>query len=108
MPHWVIGFLAFTFVAHCAAFTILGVRRKKSYYFFLTGTFFCLTAVYVLKFLELKPMVMNTEMPWIMIIRIAAILCTLTYLTTIACTPDTWLNRLIASRRRAGPGSSAD
>ena len=93
--HFLYGFLVATFVVHAIAFTILGVKRQKKYYFWLTGTFSFLTAIYLLKFRELALMMPGTNFPLIAGIRILAIGCTLTYLIIIARTPGTWLSRLL-------------
>ena len=41
-------FLTITFILHGIAFTFLGIKRRKIYYFFLVGTFTFLTAIYFL------------------------------------------------------------
>lgn len=95
--HYLYGFLAATFVIHAVAFTILAVKRRKSYYFCLTGTFVFLTALYLLKFYEIswRLAVAGTGMSLQVALRISAIACTLTYLWVIARTPGTWLSRLL-------------
>ena len=89
------GFLAVTFVVHAAAFTMLAVKRRKRYYFALTGTFVFLTAVYVLKFREISLVFPGTDLSLTLVFRIMAIGCTTGYLALIAKIPGTWLSRLI-------------
>lgn len=93
--HLLHGFLVATFVVHAAAFTILAVKRRKRYYFALTGTFVFLTAIYVLKFRELSLVFPGTDMSLTLVLRILAIGCTMGYLALIARIPGTWLSRLI-------------
>lgn len=93
--HWVHGLLVLTFVLHCVAFTVLAIRRRKSYYFFLTGTFVFLTALYIMKFLSLSPTVGGTGVELRLVLRIGAIACTATYLIVLARTPGSWFSRLL-------------
>ena len=89
------AFLAATFVIHCVAFLILGIKKRKPYYFALTATFVFLTAIYVLKTRGLDPAFSATGWPIIVMLRVCAISCTITYLVWIARMPGTWLSRLI-------------
>ena len=95
MMHMVHGFLVGTFVVHCVAFSVLGVKRQKPYYFCLTGTFTFLTAVFLLKFNALTPNVSGTNFPLQWLFRIFAISCTLGYLIWISRIKGTWLSRLL-------------
>lgn len=87
-------FLTMTFVAHGIAFTILGVRRRRVYYFFLTGTFTFLTAIYFVKFEGLALEVPGTHFPLTWLLRLGALLCTLTYLAVIYNVEGSWLWKL--------------
>lgn len=98
--HFLFGFLLVTFVVHFIAFTVLGIVRRKKYYFFLSGTFACLTAIYYLKFNEFFPNIPNTAISAIVALRVGAICCTCLYLITIARIEGTWFNRLLARKSR--------
>ena len=93
-------FLLVTFVGHGLAFTALGLKRRKGYYVFLTGTFAFLTAIYLIKFEGWELSVPGTDFPATWVLRIGATLCTLTYLKAIAGEEGTWLWKLL--RRRQG------
>lgn len=93
--HFLFGFLLGTFVLHGIAFTVLGIVRKKRYLFFLTGTFTFLSGVYYLKFREFFPNIPGMAVSAVVVLRICAIACTLTYLATIYRIEGTWLNRLL-------------
>ena len=88
-------FLTFTFVAHCAAFTLLAVRRRKPYYFLLTGTFSFLTAIYALKFFSITGTLPGTDVSIRTAFRVCAVSFTLAYLFAISRIEDSWLRRLI-------------
>ncbi|HEY1373414.1 MAG TPA: hypothetical protein VGH50_13160 [Candidatus Binatia bacterium] len=94
---WIAGFLLVTFVLHGLAFTTLAVTRRRGYYFFLTGTFVFLTAIYFLKFEGWQPSVPGTDFPASWLLRLAATACTVTYLCVIYKVEGTWLWKL---RRR--------
>jgi len=92
--------LAISFVAHGVAFTVLAVKRRRTYYFFLTGTFIFLTAIYFIKFEGWQPSVPGTHFPAIWLLRLGATACTLIYLRIIYSEEGSWLWKL--TRRRAG------
>jgi len=93
-------FLLITFVAHGVAFTILGVKRGRAYYFFLTGTFTFLSAIYFIKFEGWQATVPGTRLPATWLLRIGATACTLIYLRIIYKVESSWLWRL--ARRGRG------
>jgi hypothetical protein len=93
-------FLVISFVAHGVAFTVLAVKRRRTYYFFLTGTFIFLTAIYFIKFEGWQPAVPGTHFPAIWLLRLGATACTLIYLRIIYREEGSWLWKL--TRRRAG------
>ena len=93
-------FLLLTFVGHGIAFIALGLRRRKGYYFFLTGTFAFLTAIYLIRFEGWELSVPGTDFPATWFLRIGATLCTLTYLKTIAGEEGTWLWKLLRRKQR--------
>ncbi len=82
MGKFIYLFLIITFVLHGVAFTILGIRRRRAYYFFLTGTFSILTVICLLKFEGWAPRVQGLG-PLTPLLRVAAILCTFAYLVVI-------------------------
>ena len=87
-------FLTVTFVLHGGAFTALGFIRRKKYYFLLTGTFTLLTAVYFIKFEGWDPKLPGSSFPATWLLRIGAVLFTLTYLRIIYGEEGSWLWRL--------------
>jgi hypothetical protein len=87
-------FLVLSFVVHGIAFTILGFKRGKIQYFFLTGTFVFLTAVYLIKFEGWSVSIPGTALPLTYLLRIAAFTCTASYLRTIYREEGSWLWRL--------------
>lgn len=93
-------FLMITFVLHGIAFTIIGLLRRKAYYFFLTGTFIFLTAIYLIKFEGLAVEVPGTNLPLSWLLRLGALLCTLTYLYIIYNVEGSWLWKLAHSRKK--------
>jgi len=93
-------FLLVTFVGHGSAFVVLGLRRRKGYYLFLTGTFAFLTAIYLIKFEGWELSVPGTDFPATWVLRIGATLCTLTYLKAIAGEEGTWLWKMLHRRQR--------
>jgi hypothetical protein len=94
LKEFVALFLTISFVLHGIAFTILGTWRRKTYYFFLTGTFTFLTAIYIMKFESLAPEVPGTKFPVSWLLRLGASVCTLTYLSIIYKVEDSWLWKL--------------
>ena len=90
-------FLVLSFVAHGIAFAFLAFKREKIQYFFLTGTFVFLTAVYVIKFEAWSVSIPGTVLPLTYLLRIAAFACTASYLRVIYNEEGSWLWRL---RRR--------
>lgn len=101
MDFWkfIAAFLLITFIAHGVAFTILAVKRRRAYYFFLTGTFAFLTAIYFIKFEGWQPSVPGTDFPMTWLLRIGATACTLTYLCVIYNIEGSWLWRLTRGGR---------
>lgn len=93
-------FFLVTFVSHGIAFAFLGMKRRKIHYFFLTGTFVFLTAIYFVKFEGWILTVPGTNFPLTWIFRMAATLCTLIYLWLLKGEEDSWLWKLI---RRGNP-----
>ena len=87
-------FLVLSFVAHGIAFAILGCTRERTQYFFLTGTFVFLTAVYLIKFEAWSVSIPGTTMPLTYLLRIAAFACTASYLRVIYDEEGSWLWRL--------------
>ena len=86
--------LALSFVAHGIAFTVLAVKRRRRYYFFLTGTFIFLTAIYFIKFEGWQPSLPGTGFPATWLLRIGATACTLIYLRIIYNEDGSWLWKL--------------
>ena len=86
--------LALSFVAHGIAFTVLAVKRRRTYYFFLTGTFIFLTAIYFIKFEGWEPRLPGTGFPATWLLRIGATACTLIYLRIIYGEEGSWLWKL--------------
>jgi hypothetical protein len=86
--------LALSFVAHGIAFTVLAVKRRRTYYFFLTGTFIFLTAIYFIKFEGWQPSLPGTGFPATWLLRIGATACTLIYLRIIYGEEGSWLWKL--------------
>ena len=93
-------FLIVTFVLHGIAFTFLGLRRRKTYYFFLTGTFTFLTAIYLMKFEAWVARVPGIDAPVTTLLRIAAALCTLSYVRVISREEGSWLWKLVHRNER--------
>ncbi len=87
-------FLTVTFILHGIAFTILGFKRRKMHYFFLTGTFTLLTTIYFLKYEGWTLMIPGINLSAAFILRIAAILFTLAYLRGIYGEEGSWLWKL--------------
>lgn len=87
-------FLVITFVLHGLVFAILGLKRRRTYYFFLTGTFAFLTAIYLIKFEGWTLRVPGTGFPATWLLRIGASLCTLIYLSFIYKEEGSWLWKL--------------
>lgn len=87
-------FLVVTFVLHGLAFATLGVRRRKVYYFFLTGTFIFLTTLYFVKFKGWDLRVPGIDWPANWLLRAGAALSTLTYLWLLNREEGSWLWRL--------------
>jgi hypothetical protein len=87
-------FLTVTFAVHGIAFTVLGLKRRKAYYFFLTGTFTFLTALYLVKFGGWSPKIPGTDLSVTLLLRLGATLCTLGYLGVIYREKGTWLWKL--------------
>ena len=92
-------FLLVTFIGHGVAFTILALKRRRTYYFFLTGTFAFLAAIYFIKFEGWQPSIPGTRFPATWLLRIGATLCTLIYPRTIFHEEGSWLWKL-AHRKR--------
>lgn len=95
---FIAAFLFVTFVGHGVAFTILAVKRRRFYYFFLTGTFAFLTALYFIKFEGWQPSVPGTDFPATWLLRIGATICTLIYFCVIYNIEGTWLRKLMHRR----------
>ena len=87
-------FLLITFVLHGIVFTLLGVKRRKMRYFFLTGTFIFLTVIYFIKFEGWILRIPGTDFPATWLLRIGATLCTLTYLRFLYREEGSWLWKL--------------
>ncbi len=98
--NFVAAFLLVTFICHGVAFTILAVKRRRAYYFFLTGTFTFLTAIYFMKFEGWELRVPGTFFPAAWLLRIGATVCTLVYLRFIYREEGSWLWRLMRRRSR--------
>jgi hypothetical protein len=94
MATLIYGFLTFTFVVHGIAFTMLGFIRQKKYYFFLTGTFTFLTALYLMKFEGWTMNIPGTEISAAALFRICALLCSWSYLNAIYNERGSWLWKL--------------
>jgi hypothetical protein len=91
---FIAAFLLVTFICHGVAFTILGVKRRRTYYFFLTGTFTFLAAIYFIKFEGWQLSVPGTAFPATWLLRIGATACTLIYLRIIYSEEGSWLWKL--------------
>jgi len=87
-------FLLVTFVLHGIAFAILGLRRRKVHYFFLTGTFTFLTAIYFIRFEGWTLRVPGANFPIAWLLRVGATLCTLIYLRILYREEGSWLWKL--------------
>lgn len=96
-------FLTVTFILHGIAFTVLGLKRRKAYYFFLTGTFTFLTAIYLTKFEGWSSKFPGTDFSVILLLRIGATLCTLGYLAIIYREEGTWLWKLTRRKETRDP-----
>ena len=94
LKSWIALFLLVTFVLHGIAFTIIAMKRRRAYYFFLTGTFVFLTGIYLIKFEDWELSVPGTSFPATWLFRIGASLCTLIYLRSIYRVEGTWLWKL--------------
>lgn len=92
--HFIVFFLTLTFVMHGIAFTVLGVKRRKGYYFFLTGTFALLTAIYFIQFEGWAINVPGIGLSATPLLRIGAVLCTASYLGSIHKEEGSWLWKL--------------
>jgi hypothetical protein len=92
--------LVLSFVAHGIAFTVLAVKRRRRYYFFLTGTFIFLTVIYFIKFEGWQPSLPGTGFPATWLLRIGATACTLIYLRIICNEEGSWLWKLTRGRKR--------
>jgi len=92
------AFFLVTFVAHGVAFTILAVKRRRSYYYFLTGTFVFLTAIYLIKLEGWQPSVPGTDFPMTWLLRIGATASTVIYLCVIYNIEGSWLWKLTRGR----------
>ncbi|MGH7830544.1 MAG: hypothetical protein ACREP8_10250, partial [Candidatus Binatia bacterium] len=90
-------FLTITFILHGIAFGILGFMRCKSYYFYLTGTFTFLTAIYLMKLVGWSIGIPGTGFSVALLLRICAMLCTLSYLRFIYNEEGSWMWKI---RRR--------
>jgi hypothetical protein len=88
------GFLTVTFVVHGLAFTMLGLTRQKRYYFFLTGTFTFLTALYLMKFEGWRLDVPGTGISAAGLFRVCAMVCSLAYFNAIYHERGSWLWKL--------------
>lgn len=93
-------FLIITFVLHGIAFTFIGLKRGRSHYLLLTGTFSLLIAIYLIKFEAWTVRVPGTTFPATWLLRIGATIFTLSYLHVIYKKEGTWLWKL------AGKGKS--
>ncbi len=93
-------FLLLTFVAHGVAFAVLAVKRRRGYYFFLTGTFVFLTAVYFIKYEGWQPAIPGTHFPATWLLRIGASACTLSYLSAIYRVEGSWLWNVMRKVKR--------
>jgi hypothetical protein len=91
MATLIYGVLTLTFVVHGVAFTLLGFMRRKKYYFFLTGTFTFLTALYLMKFEGWRIDVPGTGVSAAALFRVCAMLCSLAYFNVIYNEPGSWL-----------------
>ena len=87
-------FLLITFFLHGVAFAFLGMKRRKIHYFFLTGTFVFLAAIYFVKFEGWILAVPGTNLPLTWLFRIGATLCTLTYLRLLYREEGSWFRKL--------------
>lgn len=91
-------FLMVSFVLHGIAFTFLGWKRRKIHYFFLTGTFIFLTAIYFINFEGWILKVPGTDFPVTWLLRIGATLYTLIYLRFLYREEDSWFRKLTRGR----------
>lgn len=91
-------FLIITFILHGIAFMLLGVKRRKTAYFVLTGTFVFLTAVYLIKFEGWVLTLPGTLWPATWALRAGATLCTAAYLGLIYREPGSWLWKLFSRK----------
>ena len=87
-------FLIVTFALHGIAFTFLGMKRRKSRYFFLTGTFIFLTSIYFIQWEGWSLRVPGTSISVTGFLRIAATFCTLFYLRSIYGEEGSWFWKL--------------
>lgn len=94
------GFLLATFVCHGVAFAVLALKRRRSYYWLLVGTFVFLSAIYFIRFEGWRPSVPGAGFPATWLLRIGATLCTLTYLRVIYGVEGSWLWKLTRKRRQ--------
>jgi hypothetical protein len=101
LKNWVALFLLVSFVLHGIAFTIIAMKRRRAYYFFLTGTFVFLSAIYLIKFEGWELSVPGTQLPATWLLRIGATLCTLIYLRSIYRVEGTWLWKLTRKKRKS-------
>jgi hypothetical protein len=99
LKNFVALFLVITFVLHGIAFTFLGFKRRKGYYFFLSGTFAFLTAIYLMKFAGQFLSVPGTDLSATWLLRIGATLCTMIYLRCIYREEGSWLWKLTRRRK---------
>jgi hypothetical protein len=98
---FIAAFLLVTFVCHGVAFTVLALKRRRKYYFLLTGTFAFLSVIYFLKLEGWQPSVPGTSFPAAWLLRIGATVCTLIYLRMIYYEEGSWLWKLMKNRREA-------
>lgn len=92
-------FLIITFILHGLAFTLLGWKRRKLHYFFLTGTFVFLTAIYFIKFEGWTLRIPGTDFPVTWLLRIGATFCTGIYLWSLSREEGSWVWRLARRKR---------
>ena len=97
---FVAAFLLVTFVCHGGAFTVLAVKWRRAYYFFLTGTFTFLAAIYFIKLEGWQLSVPGTDFPATWLLRIGATVCTLIYLRLIFREEGSWLWKLTRRNKR--------
>jgi hypothetical protein len=96
MDFWHLIYIGLTlsFVLHGLAFTFLGFKRHKLHYFFLTGTFVFLSALYLIKSEDWPLQIPGTDVPLTLFLRLAAFLCTMSYLKMICQEEGSWLWKL--------------